>query len=743
MQNQTFKRRLGLTPKIITLLLAFALVPVAIVATSVFFSFGDIKEQAAVRFEDTALTIADKIDRNLFERYGDVQAFALNRVLYNQENWYQQGSGNEIVEAMNQYVQTYGIYYMTMLVDRNGKLIAVNSKDSDGKAINTAPLYQKNFSNSAWFQALSRNQFTTSMPFTAAGNNISTGTFIEDLHVDGDVSQVYQGNDGLTLGFSAPVYQNGQVIAYWTNRAKFSLVEEIFEQTYGVLKKAGYPGAELTLLDSQGNIIVDYDPRERGSEKVTHDMTVLMRFNLAQKGVTAAMDAVKGNTGHEYAFHARKKITQAAGYSHLKGALGYPGMNWSVLVRVPEEEAAPWLLPIQRNVSGIIIACIAICSVIGVFIGRYLITNTVKPILDVTHHAANGDLGRRIAVTSSDELGEIGSSLNAMLDRLSETVSEVRANAESILSGSEQITAGNANLSQRTEEQASSLEETAASMEEMTSTVKQNADSAQQAAQLAGAARNEAEKGGQVVTRAVDAMGAITASSTRIADIISTIDGIAFQTNLLALNAAVEAARAGEQGRGFAVVASEVRSLAQRSADAAKEIKGLIEDSVDKVKAGTELVDQSGQTLTGIVEGIKKVADIVAEINAASQEQSAGIDQVNNAVAQMDDMTQQNAALVEESAAASRSMQDQANGLMELMGFFKLDNNSGYRGRAPLAATPAIHDVPAARRMSAPQSSSSALRERTTEHLQKIREDKAKTRAKKTGTDGSQEWEDF
>jgi methyl-accepting chemotaxis protein len=370
------------------------------------------------------------------------------------------------------------------------------------------------------------------------------------------------------------------------------------------------------------------------------------------------------------------------------------------------------------------------------------ITQPLKKALVALEDIAEGegDLTRRLDVSGKDEIARVAQAFNKFTDKMSGVMVEVRSSADSISSGSQQISAGNANLSQRTEEQASSLEETAASMEEMTSTVKQNADSAQQANQLANTARNDAEKGGQVVTRAVDAMGAITDSSTRIADIISTIDAIAFQTNLLALNAAVEAARAGEQGRGFAVVASEVRTLAQRSADAAKEIKGLIEDSVDKVKVGTELVDESGQTLLGIVDGIKKVADIIAEINVASQEQSSGIDQVNNAIAQMDDMTQQNAALVEESAAASRSMQDQANTLTELMAFFKLDQGATGAGVGVYAASQqtAIRDIPAKE-----VGGNSALADRTQNHLQKLRDEKAETRAKKTGTDGRQEWEDF
>jgi methyl-accepting chemotaxis protein len=242
-----------------------------------------------------------------------------------------------------------------------------------------------------------------------------------------------------------------------------------------------------------------------------------------------------------------------------------------------------------------------------------------------------------------------------------------------VFRGAQEISSGNANLSGRTEQQSSSLEETASSMEEMTTTVKQNADNAGQANQLATAARDQAEKGGSVVGKAVRAMAGINDSSKKIADIIGVIDEIAFQTNLLALNAAVEAARAGEQGRGFAVVASEVRSLAGRSATAAKEIKDLIQDSVKKVEDGSVLVAQSGQTLEQIVSSVKKVSDIIAEIAAASREQSSGIEQVNRAVMQMDEMTQQNAALVEEASASSQAMADQARRLNEMLSRYQVD----------------------------------------------------------------------
>ena len=312
---------------------------------------------------------------------------------------------------------------------------------------------------------------------------------------------------------------------------------------------------------------------------------------------------------------------------------------------------------------------------------------TTEEVSAMAQAAAQGDLSRRISTEGkSGLLLSLSEAVNSMADSMAEVVGKIRSVVTGLRSGTEEISSGNTDLSRRTEEQAASLEQTASSMEEMTSTVKQTADNAAQANQLAIAARAQAEKGGNVVAEAVQAMEGINDASSKIADIIGVIDEIAFQTNLLALNAAVEAARAGEQGRGFAVVAAEVRSLASRSATAAKEIKALIEDSVVRVEHGRKLVGQSGQTLSQIVVAVKKASDIVAEIASASKEQASGIDQVNKAVTSLDQVTQQNAALIEETASAAQSLTEEAQTLDRMMAAYQIGGQAATR----VAAVPGV-----------------------------------------------------
>jgi methyl-accepting chemotaxis protein len=360
------------------------------------------------------------------------------------------------------------------------------------------------------------------------------------------------------------------------------------------------------------------------------------------------------------------------------------------------------MIDFTRQILVASLALALLAAVVGSLMMGWLTRNVMRQLggepdyaAGIARDIAGGDFSGAVTVGVKDD-SSLLFAMDAMRRQLSHTMGDVKQSADAIDTASREIAAGNLDLSSRTEAQAASLEETASSMEELTSTVRQNADNAREANQLAASASDIAARGGSVVAQVVDTMESIKDSSRRVVDIIGVIDGIAFQTNILALNAAVEAARAGEQGRGFAVVATEVRSLAQRSAGAAKEIKQLIGDSVEKIDAGSSLAGAAGTTMAEVVASVRHVTDIMSEIAAASQEQSAGIEQVNQAVAQMDEVTQQNAALVEQAAAAAQSLQDQAARLTHAVARFKLAGDGPALDLLP-ALPPGVGARPASR----------------------------------------------
>ena len=345
--------------------------------------------------------------------------------------------------------------------------------------------------------------------------------------------------------------------------------------------------------------------------------------------------------------------------------------------------------PVQAAIATVFVAALAGGVWLRIEVRNSILRN-IRAAAHVINRVAEGDLTARVGVTAHGETQKMLEGLEGMTRDLRKLVSEVARGANVVADTSAQIAQGNLDLSQRTEEQASTLEETASSIEELTSTVAHNADNARQASKLAAEASETAKKGGEVVDEVVRTMDGILDASRRISDIIGVIDSIAFQTNILALNAAVEAARAGEQGRGFAVVAAEVRNLAHRTTAAAKEIKGLIADSQQKVQAGSDRVDAAGHTMVGVVMSVQKVSSLIAEIAAASQEQSAGIGQVNTAVSQMERVVQQNASLVEEASAATEALREQAQSLLQLVARFKLGDEALPKQPPSPAPTPRV-----------------------------------------------------
>ena len=426
---------------------------------------------------------------------------------------------------------------------------------------------------------------------------------------------------------------------------------------------------KLGLGESEQQILADIARLDKQTEKPLMEavgQSLLFNTEVAAKVITTEIDPINRKT-----VEALNKLVD---------------LQQSALHELLDQNMAS-----GRQLDGIMYLLGAIAIAIGVASSLVITRSITLPLggaVAIARSVADGDLSGAIEAPEQDETGQLLRALAEMTGKLRMLVGEVDAGAHSVADSSAQIAQGNEELSQRTDEQASTLEETASSMEELTTTVGQNAQNAQQASELAASASQVALRGGKVVGDAVSTMHSISESSRRISDIIGVIDGIAFQTNILALNAAVEAARAGEQGRGFAVVAAEVRTLAQRSAQAAKEIKTLIGDSVGKVEAGARLVNAAGETMQEIVTSVEKVSQLVADIAAASREQSAGIGQVNTAISEMDLVVQQNASLVEEAAAATESMKDEAKALLDKVARFNLGTQAAAPSRARRRSAP-------------------------------------------------------
>jgi methyl-accepting chemotaxis protein-1 (serine sensor receptor) len=457
---------------------------------------------------------------------------------------------------------------------------------------------------------------------------------------------------------------------------------------------------DKAMLENHWNAFVE-------AEKSVHDFAADARASTRHPEVAQALDAflaTHATIGESWrrAFDGLRKTGDVRAAAAAAADLDRgPAERLEEAEAIAQEQGSRMILraidsgtrAYRIAIGTILVASLAAVIAVWVFTRRALLA----PIAAAAGHAeriARGDLTAEIRASSRDEAGQLLAAIGRMNDGLADVVSQVRASAEAVVNASGEVSAGMTDLSQRTEEQASSLEETAASMEELSSTVRQNADNAREADELASTASKRAEQGGREVARVVVTMSDISDSARRIADIISVIDGIAFQTNILALNAAVEAARAGEQGRGFAVVASEVRSLAQRSADAAREIKDLIGASVAKVEDGTRLVDQAGGTIAALVGDVKRVSTLMRSIAEASSEQSRGVQQVGKTVTEMDRVVQQNAAAVQQSAAAAEGMRRQADALLRAVSAFRL--GQGYEPAPEPASEEASMPAPIA-----------------------------------------------
>jgi hypothetical protein len=496
------------------------------------------------------------------------------------------------------------------MVDTTGRVVAVNDHDASGKPVDTAWLYAKSFADAPWF--------TEVMAGRTLDSATLEGTVVQDVHFDDDVKRVH-GTDGLVVGFSAAVRDDqGQTIGVWNNRAAFALVEDIVKSAYADMKRQQLGTTELTLIDRHGRVLVDYDPTLSGSEAVRHDPAVLLQLNLADRGVHAARQLVARASGYGRSFHARKQIWQTAGYAASKGAMGYSGLGWGMMVRTDERESLATVRQLRANMFMVLTAIVLALGGVAWGVSHWL----TRPIMASVAGLSRG------------------------ADQVAVAAAQLSESAQS--------------LSQGATEQAASLEETSASMEEISSMTSSNAAGATEATDRVEEVDAQLRQFGEALGGAAASIRRIRTSSGQVSKIIKTVDEIAFQTNLLALNAAVEAARAGDAGMGFAVVADEVRNLAQRSAQAAKDTAALIEEAIDSSEAGVRSVEEITSSIGVIQTTVAGVRGLVHAVRDASQQQARGAQQVSQTVVQLEKVTQSTAASAEESAAASEELSAQA-----------------------------------------------------------------------------------
>ncbi len=651
------RRRLTLRVKLVGLLLAFGILPAAVISGAILAKASYFRSVVMTRMADSAVAINDIIDRNLFERYGDVQAFGMNVAAHDPANWNRPGTQNPMVRVMNQYVSAYGIYKIAMLVSPGGDVLAVNTADAHGKPIETGWLYSQSFASASWLDKALKGQFLE-------GRNGFTGTVVEQPAVSPLVAKAYPGEDGYSIAFAAPVRdQAGKLIGVWVNFAGFDLVEQIAGDFSRRLSAEGLPSAELTVLDRSGRVIVDWDPTQPEQKAgYWRDFSVIGKLNLLTGGVASAEAAAHGGHGSLLSTHLRKHIEQASGYAASTGAYDYPGLGWSVLVRVPSNEAFAALNSVRNEILLVVGTSLVGIVLLGWLVGRG-VSGPIAALERVMRRLAEGDTAAEVpGLARRDEIGDMARAVRVFREsgiereRLAaEQESEREAKAQRALQLEKLVRSFEDKVGGLVGMLASAATELEATAREMSSTAGQTHE---QAATVAAAAE-EASAGGQSVASAAEQLTASIAEISRqvgqaatvtgratedaartdaivraladgarkIGDVVQLIANIAGQTNLLALNATIEAARAGEAGKGFAVVASEVKGLAQQTARATEEIGAQI----SQIQAATEEAVTAIQGIAGIIDEISAIATAVA---TAVEEQGAATAEIARTVQQ-------------------------------------------------------------------------------------------------------------
>lgn len=620
--------------KLVSFCMLMGLIPASIVCVLAWQASAKLSESRCRSLLQTAKSLADKIDRNLFERYGDVQAFGLNDTV--RDVWLKTGDTQGVVTAMNGYMDTYDIYQAMLLVDLEGNPVAVNTKDKDGKPVKTEGLLKKNLANEKWFKDCVNKRF-----YAEPGAAV-TGTVVEPFYLDPEISKIY-GEHAYSIGFSAPVYSSeGEIIAVWKNFAAFSLIEDIFNAGYEDLCKTGDEQAELTLLDEKGVILLELDPTGTGNNSVNPDPSVIGKLNLAEAGVEAAKLVVAGKEGQFTEIsHFRKKISQAAAFTPMRGAMGFKGMPWSLLVRLPTKVAMADVNYMRRMLIG----TLGFTTILVVFSSLLAARWFVRPItnaLEALGEITAGQWSKRLPQIGGDEFAMLGCRFNAFSNRMQDVIGNAQTQSASACTNITAITSELSKAEDTSQGVSINMQEIAVAITQMDTTIREIAKNASMSSQVV----DETSKFARENNRRIGQLGT---AATEIEKVVEAIQEIAEQTNLLALNANIEAARAGEAGRGFAVVANEVRDLAKQTATATDDIR----KRVSAIQLSTKRSIQSTKKITT---SIRKVREYASTIAASVEEQSVTASSITERVRSVTDASSASSASLQRSVEASRGV---------------------------------------------------------------------------------------
>lgn len=683
--------------KLIALFIIFGTLP-ALGMLGVYYSFsGSIEEAYRSPVLDTAIALSDVVDRNLFERYGDVQAFGANTAAWAPENWRNTTPGNPLVGAMNAYMTNYGLYRLMVLVDNQGQVLAVNTVDPKGKSIDTSRVYQQNFANASWFRKAMAGEFLN-------GTNGLTGTVVENPETNKLVADLY-GDDGFTLTFAAPVKNaSGQRIGVWVNFADFGLVEEIVQTFYKGLEKRGLKSAEIVVLDETGRSLVNYEPLVTTGE-YKRDLAELGKRNFVTESFNPAKLALKGESGVSVEADEHGLEPEAVGYTKSNGAYGYPGLNWLIFVRVPDSQINSVSLEVIRGMEIMIAVFLLLILGASWFIGGGIagsiaaITNSMRALaggdkavavpglgradeiggmasaLQVFKDAAieldammvQKDTERKLAEEKARNMAAITAKFQANIGQLVASVSaassQLQTTAQGMTANAEQTSQNTAAVASASEEAAANVQTIAASAEELSASIGEISRQVNDAADFSSRAVEAAKTTDKTVQ-------GLTDSAQKIGKVVELINDIASQTNLLALNATIEAARAGEAGKGFAVVASEVKSLANQTARATDDISAQInamqavtKDAVSAIRNIAESIEKINQISTAIASAVEEQGAATKEIARSVEQAASGTMEVTKNVVGVSTAVSQTSESANEVFSATRQLSQSANNM--------------------------------------------------------------------------------